>query len=93
MNAVPSLTFNDQLAAELRAIAGRKNLSSPAVGRNAELPPMYVHRRMNGLATISVEDLVVLCRGLEVDALDVLAQVLERTTPPEGATPAAVAGI
>jgi hypothetical protein len=76
---------NDAVAAELRAAAARKGISGAQVARNLDLPPMYAHRRFSASVDITVTDLVRICRGIQVEPLDVLAQVLtaiEDVPPP-----------
>lgn len=68
--------LNQTVAAELRSAAARRNLSGAQLARNSGLPGMYVHRRLNGTATISVEDLIELSRGIGVEPLDMFAQIL-----------------
>lgn len=68
--------LNDTVAAELRSQAARKNVTRAQVARNLGLPTMYVQRRFVADAEISVTDLVKLARGIGVEPLDVLAQVL-----------------
>lgn len=69
-------TLNDSVAAELRAAAARRSITRAQVARNLDLPTMYVHRRFAANVDISVADLVRLARGIGVEPLDVLAQVL-----------------
>lgn len=85
-----TLTLNELLAAELRAHAARNSLSGAQVARNADLPPMYVHRRLSGAASITVEDLVAICEAIGVNPLDVLGQLLAAGAEP--AHPPVVAG-
>lgn len=67
-------TVNDAVAAELRAALGRKGLTGAALARVLDFPPIYVSRRLSAAVAITVEDLVVLCEGLGVEPLDVLAE-------------------
>lgn len=68
--------LNDAVAAELRAAAARRSIKHRQVARNLGLEPMYVSRRFSASVDISVADLVRLSRGIGVEPLDVLAQVL-----------------
>lgn len=88
----PALTLNDELAAALRAAARGAGYSTTDIAARADLPPLYVHLRLSGEATISVEDFVELCRAIGVDAPSALGQVLTVGAVP-GHPPAVVAGI
>lgn len=69
-------TVNDQTATELRAAAARAGITGAGLARRIARPPLWVQRRLSGTATITLEDLVLLCGGLGVHVLDVVAQVL-----------------
>lgn len=84
-------TLNDELAAALRAAASGAGATTTDVALRADLPPLYVHRRLAGEATISVEDFVEICRAIGVDAPAALGQVLTVGAVPAH-PPAVVAG-
>lgn len=71
--------LNNAVAGELRARASKRGLTGAALARTVDLPSIYVQRRLSGVVEISVADLFILCDGLDVAPLDVIAQVMSET--------------
>lgn len=71
--------LNNAAAAELRSRAAKRGLSGAALARTVDLPTIYVQRRLSGVVDISIADLFILCDGLDVAPLDVIAQVMTDT--------------
>lgn len=76
MNTPVLTSVSERIAEELRAILGRANKSRRALARDLDVDPMWVSRRLTGSQPFTVEDVVRICRALEVDPMPLLEHAL-----------------
>lgn len=69
-------TVTDAVATELRAAIGRKNLSRRGLAAKMQKNPQWVWRRLNGDQPLTVADVVLICRAIDVDPMTVLDHAL-----------------
>lgn len=62
------------LAADLRAEMARQQIKLKEVSEQTGIPYMNLHRRLNGQATISVDDLRKIADCLDVDPADLIGR-------------------
>ncbi|MFW6776116.1 helix-turn-helix domain-containing protein [Nocardioides sp. CPCC 205120] len=76
--------FSDALVSEIKAEAGRRDLSSRALGRLIGKSSAYMSDRLDGgssktgkRVTLTVRDLAAICSALEVDPADLVRRARE----------------
>lgn len=71
--SLPDITgLNDLVAAELRSIAARRDVSHSALAERLGVTQMWLSRRMRGITGLSVDDLAAICSALDVEPVDVI---------------------
>lgn len=69
-------TITGSVAAELRAILARQNVSGRTLAARLEVAHTWTARRLTGQTQLTVDDVVVICRALDVDPMVVLDHAL-----------------
>lgn len=68
------------VAAEVRAQLGRKNMSKAELAKRTGLSPQSISRKLDGERAISVEELVLIAKALEVSASALLPAYTKQAT-------------
>jgi transcriptional regulator with XRE-family HTH domain len=89
-DAAVSADLTDLVAAEIRALMGRRNINRAELARRLNVEDSWVGKRLNGRTEIGVNDLPRIAEALGVGIVDLLPRSERRLTgdyPPEGDKP------
>lgn len=76
-------TVNESVAAELRVASARTQTTAAGIAEQIDQNAMWVSRRLRGVVDLTVEDVVSICRAMNVDPVDLLRAAIPSpaTTP------------
>ncbi|WP_345376776.1 XRE family transcriptional regulator [Frondihabitans cladoniiphilus] len=84
MSETPTQALHEALAAELRAAQAIANVNVRTWAQEAAITHDSIYRVLRGVRPVSVVELVMLCRALEEDPLELISRAAQRAGQPLG---------